>query len=168
MTFNRLTWGVKASFKAYVEAAGGSITLSEGATLAEDGAFRFAAVPGGDLAFAPDGSATGAMRFSGAVTFEAHGGMLKSTLTELGIEAGPDGLVLTALQAPMNKDRCAIAQLTPGNVNDGGHYDAGLGHYLRWDVPDCGQLSARNSIRPTATRLIRTSNYTPASKQRRG
>ncbi|MCH9785362.1 MAG: HtaA domain-containing protein [Gammaproteobacteria bacterium] len=120
MTFNRLTWGVKASFKAYVEAAGGSITLSEGATLAEDGAFRFAAVPGGDLAFAADGSATGAMRFSGAVTFEAHGGMLKSTLTELGIEAGPNGLVLTVLQAPMNKDRCAIAQLTPGNVNDQG------------------------------------------------
>ena len=50
----------------------------------------------------------------------AHGGMLKSTLTELGIEAGPDGLVLTALQAPMNKDRCAIAQLTLGNVGDGG------------------------------------------------
>ena len=120
MTFNKLTWGVKASFRAYVEAAGGSIALSEGATRAEDGAFCFAAVPGGDLVFAPDGSATGAMRFSGAVTFEAHGGMLKSTLTELGVKAGPDGLVLTALQAPMNQARCAIAHLTLDDVSDAG------------------------------------------------
>ena len=120
MTFNKLTWGVKASFRDYVEAAGGSITLSEGATRAEDGAFVFTAVPGGDLSIASDGSATGAIRFSGTVIFEAHGGMLKSTLTDLGIEAGPDGLALTVLQAPMNKDRCAIAQLSLVDVGEVG------------------------------------------------
>ena len=51
------------------------------------------------------------MRFEGSVTFDAHGGMLKSTLAELGIEAGEDGLVITVLEAPMNQGRCAIAKL---------------------------------------------------------
>ena len=120
MSFSQLTWGVKASFRSYVEAAGGSITLSDGATKAEDGSFVFPAKPGGDLTIAPDGSATGAMRFQGAVTFEAHGGMLKTTLAELGLEAGPDGLILTALEAPMNQDRCTIAKLGPAEVGPDG------------------------------------------------
>jgi hypothetical protein len=111
MSFTQLTWGVKASFRNYVEAAEGSITLSDGATRAEDGAFVFAAEPNGDLVIAADGSATGAMRFQGTVTFEAHGGMLKTTLKELAIEASEDGLVLTVLDGPMNKRRCAVAEL---------------------------------------------------------
>jgi len=119
MSFERLTWGVKASFRSYVEAAGGSITLSDGASRAEDGSFIFRALPGGDLAIAPDGSATGAMRFQGTVTFEAHGGMLKATLTELGLETGTDGLVLSALEAPLNRDRCVIAQLGPVEFSAG-------------------------------------------------
>ena len=114
MSFDRLSWGVKASFRNYVEAVEGSIDLSEGATRAEDGSFVFTAVPGGNLTIASDGSATGAMRFQGKVTFDAHGGMLKATLTELGVEAGPDGLVLTVLEAPLNQDRCAIANLGCG------------------------------------------------------
>ena len=113
MSFSRLTWGVKASFRSYVEAAGGSINLSDGATRAEDGSFIFNAVPGGDLTIAPDGSATGSMRFQGTVTFDAHGGMLKATLSELGLEVETDELVLTALDAPLNRDRCAIAKLKP-------------------------------------------------------
>lgn len=112
MTFNRMTWGVKASFRSYVEAAGGTINLADGASRAEDGSIVFNAVPGGDLSIAPDGTASGAMRFQGSVNFEAHGGMLNATLTELGLETSEDGLVLTALEAPMNKDRCAIAKLT--------------------------------------------------------
>ncbi|MDA1302056.1 MAG: HtaA domain-containing protein [Proteobacteria bacterium] len=119
MSFNRLTWGVKASFRNYVDAVGGSVCLSDGATRAEDGTFVFKAAAGGDLTIAPDGVATGAMKFQGTVTFEAHGGMLKVILTELGLEAGSDGLVLTALQAPLNKDRCTIARLGP--VEDGQH-----------------------------------------------
>ena len=122
MSFNRLSWGVKASFRNYVEAAGGSIDLSDGATRAEDGTFVFKAIPGGDLSIAPDGSASGAMRFEGTITFDAHGGMLKSTLTELGVEVSDEGLVLTALQAPLNRDRCAIATLSP--VDDAGSGDA--------------------------------------------
>ncbi len=120
MSFNKLTWGVKASFRGYVEAAGGKVTLSDGATQTEDGTFVFTAVPGGDLSIAADGSATGAMRFQGTVMFEAHGGMLKSTLTELGLEAGEDGLKLTVLEGPMNTGRCAIAELGPVEVGADG------------------------------------------------
>lgn len=120
MGYDRLTWGVKASFRSYVEAMEGCITLNDGATRADDGAFVFPAVPGGDLTIAPDGSATGAMRFEGTVTFDAHGGMLKATLSELGLEVGEDGLVLTAPQAPQNKYRCAIAKLSPVEVGSGG------------------------------------------------
>ena len=120
MRFSRLTWGVKTSFRAYIEAAEGRITLSDGATRAEDGTFVFDALPGGDLAFAPDGSATGAARFQGAVTFEAHGGMLRSNLAELGLEASAKGLVLTAAEAPMNTSRCTIATLGPAQVGPDG------------------------------------------------
>ena len=111
MSYSKLIWGVKESFRAYVEAAGGSITLSDGASTTEDGAFVFQAQPGGDLEINADGSATGSMRFQGTVTFEAHGGMLKSTLTELGLEAGEQGLLLTVLEGPMNKSRCAVAEV---------------------------------------------------------
>lgn len=120
MSFERMHWGVKASFRSYVEAAEGTITLTDGATRAEDGTFVFGAVPGGDLSIAADGTASGSTRFQGTVAFEAHGGMLKSTLTELAVEATADGMVLTALQAPMNSSRCAIAKLGPPEVGADG------------------------------------------------
>jgi hypothetical protein len=120
MPFNRLTWGVKASFRGYVQAVEGTISVSDGAVRADDGTFIFTAVPGGDLAIAADGSATGAMRFQGSVAFDAHGGMLHSTLAELGVEAGGKGLVLTAAEAPMNKGRCVIAELGPAEIGADG------------------------------------------------
>ena len=118
MSFNKLTWGVKASFRSYVEGVGGSITAGDGATREDDGTFVFEAVPGGDLTFAADGTATGSMQFKGTITFDAHGGMLKSTLTELALEAGEEGLMLTVLEAPMNQGRCAIAKLGPAEVGE--------------------------------------------------
>ncbi len=120
MSFSKLTWGVKASFRGYVEAVGGSVTLEDGATQNEDGTFAFEAVPGGDLTIAADGGATGSMRFRGSITFNAHGGMLKSTLAELGLEVGDEGLILTVLDAPMNKDRCTIAKLGSVEVGSDG------------------------------------------------
>lgn len=113
MSFTRLTWGVKASFRAYVEVAGGTISVSDGATRDTDGAFVFTALPGGDLAIPSDGPPTGALRFQGTVAFDAHGGMLRARLTELGVEADQDGLVLTAAQAPGGTRRCTIARLGP-------------------------------------------------------
>ena len=113
MTFSRLTWGVKASFRAYVEAAAGTISASDGATRDADGAFVFTASSGGDLAIPDDGPPTGAARFQGTVAFDAHGGMLRARLTELGVEADDDGLVLTAAQGPGGTRRCIIARLGP-------------------------------------------------------
>jgi len=77
MAFTRLTWGVKASFRGYVEAADGTISVSDGATRDADGDFVFTALPGGDLAFPGDGPPTGAAGFQGTVAFDAHGGMLR-------------------------------------------------------------------------------------------
>lgn len=85
ISFSKLTWCVKASFRGYVEAAGGTVILGDGAERADDGAFVFHALPDGDLTISPDGSASGAQRFEGSVTFEAHGGMLKSTITDLAL-----------------------------------------------------------------------------------
>lgn len=128
MGFSELIWGVKASFRNYVEAVGGSINLSDGATRTADGCFVFTAIPGGDLAVAADGSATGAMGFQGTITFDAHGGMLKATLTDLRLEVGVDGFFLTAMEAPMNQGRCTIAKLGPVThcPNDGITMDAAI------------------------------------------
>lgn len=142
MSFHKLIWGVKASFRGYVEAAGGSITLSDGATQAEDGSFIFMAEPGGDLAIAADGSATGSTRFQGTVAFEAHGGMLKSTLTELGIEATEEGLMLTVLDGPMNRGRCAVAEL--GCVDAG----AGEGMLIRTQITEDGMYQIADHYPP--------------------
>ena len=112
MKISKLTWGVKASFRNYVEGMGGSITLDEGVTRSDDGSFVFTAHPDSDLSIAVDGSATGCARFIGGITFDAHGGMLNACLRELAVEASDEGLVLTVLEAPMNDQRCAIATLS--------------------------------------------------------
>ncbi|MEM7099272.1 MAG: HtaA domain-containing protein [Pseudomonadota bacterium] len=121
MSISKMTWGVKESFRNYVEGAGGSISVADGASRAEDGAFVLTAIDGGDLNIAEDGSASGSMRFQGTITFEAHGGMLNSTLTEIGLEAGEDGLVVTAQHAQLKDNRCDIAKL---NLVEGGPHDA--------------------------------------------
>ena len=120
MTFKQLSWGVKESFRGYVEAMEGSITCDEGANQVDSGVFTFDAAPGGDLHFADDGTASGTLHLNGSVTFEAHGGMLKSTLAELRLEAQEAGLFITVLEAPMNQSRCAIAQLYLEETNDNG------------------------------------------------
>ncbi|MBL6692241.1 MAG: HtaA domain-containing protein [Pseudomonadales bacterium] len=121
MSFSNLTWGVKASFRGYVEAAGGSVTLADGAKWSDDGAFVFNALPDGDLTISPDGSASGALRFEGSVTFEAHGGMLKSTITELALEAREDGLVLSSLDTAMNQ-RYDIARVALTEADEDGGF----------------------------------------------
>ena len=117
--FKQLTWGVKESFRGYVEGAEGSISLSNGATKNEDGTFTFPAVAGGNLTIDSDGNAQGEMRFAGTVNFEAHGGMLNSTLTELGLEATDDGLALTVLDT-QTQNRCPVATLSVANIDSQG------------------------------------------------
>ena len=116
MDIKNLTWGVKASFRSYVEGSGGTITLSNDATRSRDGAFIFTALPDGNLTIDADGKAAGATRFQGTVTFQAHGGMLNTTITELGLEVEEDGLILTAQEAPPSQNRCTIAKLSSAEL----------------------------------------------------
>ncbi len=146
MSFKQLIWGVKASFRSYVEAAEGSINVSDGAIRTEDGSFLFKAIPGGDLIVAPDGSVNGSMRFQGKVTFEAHGGMLNATLSELGIDIEAGELVLTCLDAPMNKDRCAIAKLKLVDQ------DSNVAITLQSEITDDGMYQIADNY-PTGTEL---------------
>jgi hypothetical protein len=77
-----LTWGLKQSFRAYVEGAGGAIETAEGARRSADGAFIFPAAPGEGLRLGADGKPRGVGRFVGEVRCEAHGGMLKVFLAD--------------------------------------------------------------------------------------
>ena len=49
MQYKKLTWGVKRSFRDYVEAAGGTIDISEGVSRNDSGEFVFEAQTGGNL-----------------------------------------------------------------------------------------------------------------------
>ena len=116
MKHTKLIWGVKESFRQYVEAAEGSITVADGADRNAVGSFVFVAIEGGNFAIAADGTASGIQQFSGTVIFEAHGGMLKSVISGLAIESGSEGITLSALEGSLNESRCHIAKL--GRLED--------------------------------------------------
>lgn len=113
MQYKKLTWGVKRSFREYVEAAGGTIDISEGVSRNDSGEFVFEAQTGGNFSVSLRGDASGSTIFRGSVEFVAHGGMLKATIAELGVESGPEGAVLTMLEGPANENRCVVAKLIP-------------------------------------------------------
>jgi hypothetical protein len=107
-----LEWGLKQSFRAYVEAAGGSIATGEGATRTADGAFAFAAAPGdAGLTLGAGGKPEGAARFVGEVRCEAHGGMLKVFLADPAVEIGADGAAITVAETAARDRRVALAVL---------------------------------------------------------
>ncbi len=60
-----LSWGVKQSFRSYVEATGGVIEAGGGAERTADGGFTFAPAPGGDLRVGADGKLEGRGTFAG-------------------------------------------------------------------------------------------------------
>jgi Htaa len=104
-----LTWGVKQSFRSYVEMSGGSTTADAGAVVTADGAIAFEPAAGGDLAVGADGAVSGTGRFRGRLVFQAHGGMLKVTLTDPWLEASAVGLVLSIAETTTR--RTPIAKL---------------------------------------------------------
>ena len=116
-----LSWGLKQSFRAYVEAAGGTIEAGEGAVRAADGAFVFSAGPGGGLKLGVDGRPEGIGRFVGRVRCEAHGGMLKVFLADPSVEVGPTGAVITVADTPARDQRVELAQLdlAAATIEDG-------------------------------------------------
>lgn len=103
-----LCWGVKESFRRYVEAAGGTITTDGGAERAADGVFAFPAAPDNDLRLTPDGKLEGRGGFLGEVRFEAHGGMLSVRLADLAIEVAASSAMLSVADGAR---RAEIAQL---------------------------------------------------------
>ena len=108
MRVTALVWGVKQSFRAYVEGSGGTIGAGDGAARADDGAFIFAAAEDSDLAVNA-GALTGTGRFRGRVTFQAHGGLLSVTLVDPWVEAAEGGWVLSIAETATR--RTAIAKL---------------------------------------------------------
>lgn len=109
-----LIWGVKQSFRNYVEMSGGTITVAAGATQTEGGEIAFPAAPDSDLGV--DGGALGGTgRFVGEVRFQAHGGMLSVALFDPGIEVGPNadggGPALTVADSAARTRRVTFAKL---------------------------------------------------------
>ena len=115
-----LTWGVKQSFRTYVEGAGGSIQTGGETTRAPDGAFTFPAAGEGGLTLGPDGQLQGQAGFRGEVRFQAHGGMLSVFLADPALEITPAGASLTVADSPARTRRIELARLdlaaaTPGD-----------------------------------------------------
>ncbi|MES2723696.1 MAG: HtaA domain-containing protein [Pseudomonadota bacterium] len=110
-TIKTLTWGVKQSFRAYVEGAGGKTQTSEGAQTAADGGFVFTAAPDSTLALDEAGRLTGRGTFTGVVHFEAHGGMLKVWMVDPILEITEAGAVLTVADHPTRTYRLEAARL---------------------------------------------------------
>lgn len=110
-TVTALTWGVKQSFRAYVEGAGGTIETREGAVRTDDGGFTFAAAPDSALTLDAEGRLTGRGIFLGEVQFTAHGGMLKVSLVDPILEIGEAGAVLTLADHPTRTYRLEAAKL---------------------------------------------------------
>jgi hypothetical protein len=80
----RLHWAIKPSFVAYVEALpDGAVEVLDGASRDAQGSFVFPAVPGETD------------RFSGAVHFRGHLGVLDVTFGEPRVEQRPGGVQLT-------------------------------------------------------------------------
>lgn len=107
----RLSWGVKQSFRSYVEGAGGAIATGEGAAREADGAFSFPAASGEGLSLGDDGRPQGVGRFTGEVSFEAWDGMLKVFLADPSLEVGPEAAVLAVADTRGRDRRVALAVL---------------------------------------------------------
>lgn len=110
-TVSALTWGVKQSFRAYVEGAGGTIEAAAGAARAADGGFTFAAAPDSTLTVDEGGQLAGRGLFLGEVQFTAHGGMLKVSLVDPILEITNAGALLTLADHPTRTWRLEAAKL---------------------------------------------------------
>lgn len=106
-----LGWGVKESFRGYVEAMGGTIALSGPVERAADGVFVFA--PEGEAALPSDaeGRPQGEARFKGEVRFDAHGGMLRVMVADPAVSLEPTGGSLTVADPWAAGKRMQIAKL---------------------------------------------------------
>lgn len=118
-----LWWGVKQSFRGYVEATGGTIETRDGAERAADGGFTFSAAPENGLGLDADGKPHGQGKFLGEVRFEAHGGMLSVCLADPILEIGPSGAALSVADSRERARRVEIAKLDlTAMTSEGGEF----------------------------------------------
>ena len=119
-----LSWGLKQSFRAYVEGAGGAIETGEGAGRSADGVFSFPAAPGEGLRLGAGGKPEGVGRFRGEVRCEAHGGMLKVFLADPSVEIGLAGAIVAVAGTPARDRRVTLAELdlTAATLGDDGEW----------------------------------------------
>ena len=116
-----LGWGVKESFRGYVEAMGGTISLSGPVERGADGGFVFSPEAGAALTLGADGRPEGQARFCGEVRFDAHGGMLKVSVADPAVEIDAASANLTVADPWAPGRRMAIAKLElAAAVADGG------------------------------------------------
>lgn len=121
-----LSWGVKQSFRSYVEAAGGTVATSGGAERTPDGGFAFPEGPESTLARGADGRLTGVGRFQGEVSFSAHGGMLSVVLVDPWIEATEAGLIISVADSAARTRRLPFATLDAGAMTAEGDLPAAI------------------------------------------
>lgn len=116
-----LSWGLKHSFRNYVESAGGSIETGAGAERDAEGAFAFPAAAGESLTLDADGKPQGVARFTGEVLCQAHGGMLKVFLADPAVEIGEGRAVISVADTPARDRRLDLAELdlAAASVEDG-------------------------------------------------
>lgn len=106
-----LRWGVKQSFRGYVEGAGGVIETGAGAVRAPDGGFVFPAAPGEGLRLGAGGAPQGQTKFLGEISFKAHGGMLSVFIADPILEISGADAILTVADHPARDRRLEIARL---------------------------------------------------------
>lgn len=114
-----LDWGIKASFRNYIEGpiATGTITPSEGATRNPDGSFHF---PIGEGTYDPATKGL-VLRFDGSIHMSGHGGVLNMTVRE-------PRVVITPLETNL------YAKVVSAPVGGGGLGEEADVHFAALDI----------------------------------
>lgn len=106
-----LTWGVKQSFRSYVQSVGGVIEVGGGVVATAEGEFVFPMAPGNNLALNAEGRLEGHGAFLGHVRFTGHGGMLSVYLADPVLEISGSSASLTIDDHDKKPRRLEIAKL---------------------------------------------------------
>ena len=122
MKVTGLIWGLKESFRNYVEATGGTIATENGAKRSADGSIAFAPAAVDTLTIDAEGKLQGQGSFVGKVTFKSHGGMLSIELADPIVEISDGGARLTvAVEGGPHRLEIAkldLAAISTGNANE--------------------------------------------------
>ena len=106
-----LTWGVKQSFRNYVQSVGGVIEVGDGVVATAEGEFVFPMAPDNNLALNAEGRLEGRGAFLGHVRFTGHGGMLSVYLADPVLEISGTSASLTIDDHDKKPRRLEIAKL---------------------------------------------------------